>query len=307
MLEAGHRAASPVGSGRERAASYKSAGCRWQSRQWQMPARTWTMTIPSEPQRRFPDAREDLEKTDQVPGTPQTLQPSYRLAFSDADFLTRDELRPVRLQLELLKTEMALAERGIVSTVVMFGSARIPDPAEGAGADARVGAARRLLRGGARVRAALRHPRAGDREPRGGGLHRRRPRDHGGRQPRRGGGGRHLDQPQHRAAARAGAEPLRDPRPQLQLPLLRHPQDAFPDARQGDSGVPRRLRHLRRALRGADARPDRTDAAAADPALRRGVLAAGGQLGRAGRGGDDRCRRTRSSSPTSIPLPVRWS
>ena len=35
----------------------------------------------------------------------------------------------MRLQLELLKTEMALAERGIVSTVVMFGSARIPDPA----------------------------------------------------------------------------------------------------------------------------------------------------------------------------------
>jgi uncharacterized protein (TIGR00730 family) len=87
------------------------------------------MTIPSEPQRRFPDAREDLEKSDRVPGTPQTLHPSYRLAFSDADFLTRDELRPVRLQLELLKTEMALAERGIASTVVMFGSARIPDPA----------------------------------------------------------------------------------------------------------------------------------------------------------------------------------
>jgi uncharacterized protein (TIGR00730 family) len=86
------------------------------------------MTIPSEPQRRFPDAREDLEKSDRVPVTPQTLHPSYRLAFSDADFLTRDELRPVRLQLELLKTEMALAERGIASTVVMFGSARIPDP-----------------------------------------------------------------------------------------------------------------------------------------------------------------------------------
>jgi uncharacterized protein (TIGR00730 family) len=88
------------------------------------------MTIPSEPQRRFPDAREDLEKSDRVPGTPQTLHPSYRLAFSDADFLTRDELRPVRLQLELLKTEMALAERGIASTVVMFGSARIHDPAD---------------------------------------------------------------------------------------------------------------------------------------------------------------------------------
>jgi uncharacterized protein (TIGR00730 family) len=86
------------------------------------------VTIPSEPQRRFPDAREDLEQSDRVPGTPQTLHPSYRLAFSDADFMTRDELRPVRLQLELLKTEMALAERGIASTVVMFGSARIPAP-----------------------------------------------------------------------------------------------------------------------------------------------------------------------------------
>jgi uncharacterized protein (TIGR00730 family) len=80
--------------------------------------------------RRFPDAREDLANWDRVPDTPQTRSPSYRLAFSDPDFLTRDELRPVRLQLELLKPEMALAERGIVSTVVMFGSARIPDPAD---------------------------------------------------------------------------------------------------------------------------------------------------------------------------------
>jgi uncharacterized protein (TIGR00730 family) len=83
--------------------------------------------------RRFPDAREDLQNWDRVPDTAQTRSPSYRLAFSDPDFLTRDELRPVRLQLELLKTEMALAERGIVSTVVMLGSARIPDPDATAG------------------------------------------------------------------------------------------------------------------------------------------------------------------------------
>jgi uncharacterized protein (TIGR00730 family) len=86
------------------------------------------MTKSTEPQRRFPDAREDLERWDRQPGTPQTRSPSYRLAFSDEDFLTRDELRPVRLQLELLKPEMALAERGVVSTVVMLGSARIPSP-----------------------------------------------------------------------------------------------------------------------------------------------------------------------------------
>jgi hypothetical protein len=82
----------------------------------------------SDSERRFPDAREDLRAWTRVPDTPQTLSPSYRLAFSDPDFLTRDELRPVRLQLELLKPEMALAERGIRSTVVMFGGARIPDP-----------------------------------------------------------------------------------------------------------------------------------------------------------------------------------
>ncbi len=86
------------------------------------------MARSSEQQRRFPDAREDVRKWEHTPDTPQTRSPSYRLAFSDFDFLTREELRPVRLQLELLKTEMALAERGIRSTVALFGGARIPDP-----------------------------------------------------------------------------------------------------------------------------------------------------------------------------------
>jgi uncharacterized protein (TIGR00730 family) len=87
-------------------------------------------------QGQFPDARDDLASWTRVPETPQTSSPSYRLAFSDPEFLTRDELRPVRLQLELLKPEMAMAERGIVSTVVMFGGARIPDPAHPARAGA---------------------------------------------------------------------------------------------------------------------------------------------------------------------------
>ena len=82
----------------------------------------------SEHQERFPDAREDLRTSRRTPDTPQTQSPSYRLAFSDPEFLTRDELRPVRLQLELLKPEMALAERRIHSTVVIFGGARLPDP-----------------------------------------------------------------------------------------------------------------------------------------------------------------------------------
>ncbi|MFQ5624476.1 MAG: LOG family protein [Paracoccaceae bacterium] len=87
------------------------------------------MTEFSRKQLRFPDARKDISRVETVPDTPQTRSPSYRLAFQDMDFLCRDELRPVRLQLELLKTEMALAEEGIESTVVMFGGARIPDPA----------------------------------------------------------------------------------------------------------------------------------------------------------------------------------
>lgn len=83
-------------------------------------------------QDRFPDAGEDIRTVKHVPITPQTRAPAYRLAFADPDFLCRDELRPVRLQLELLKPEMALAERGINTTVVLFGGARIPDPAKAA-------------------------------------------------------------------------------------------------------------------------------------------------------------------------------
>lgn len=71
---------------------------------------------------------EDVEKSHKVPDTPQTRAPAYRLAFDDSDFLTREELRPVRLQLELLKPEMELTEQGIMSTIVLFGGARIPEP-----------------------------------------------------------------------------------------------------------------------------------------------------------------------------------
>ncbi|WP_088308360.1 TIGR00730 family Rossman fold protein [Novosphingobium sp. B 225] len=60
--------------------------------------------------------------------TPQTRSPAYKLAFRDTDFLLRDELRPVRFQLELLKCEMLLDEAKIGSTLVCYGSARIPSP-----------------------------------------------------------------------------------------------------------------------------------------------------------------------------------
>jgi uncharacterized protein (TIGR00730 family) len=78
---------------------------------------------------RFRDAGIDRKTASEVPDTPQTRSPAYRLAFADEDFMCRSELRPVRLQLELLKFEMLMDEMDIDSTIVMFGGARIPSPA----------------------------------------------------------------------------------------------------------------------------------------------------------------------------------
>ncbi|WP_455233959.1 LOG family protein [Thiogranum longum] len=75
----------------------------------------------------FPTAEEDAGAAKRVPDTPQTRSPSYRLAYADKDFLLREELRPVRLQLELLKPELLQQEHGIEATIVIFGSTRIPE------------------------------------------------------------------------------------------------------------------------------------------------------------------------------------
>lgn len=82
--------------------------------------------------RRHPlrDAHTDSTAAAEAPDTAQTRAPAYRLAFSDNDFMCRDELRPVRLQLELLKPEMGLDAHGIESTIVLFGGARIPEPSK---------------------------------------------------------------------------------------------------------------------------------------------------------------------------------
>jgi hypothetical protein len=60
--------------------------------------------------------------------TPQTKSASYRLAVEDPDFLHREEVRGVRLQLEYEKPEILLNEWGVRSTIIVFGSARIPSP-----------------------------------------------------------------------------------------------------------------------------------------------------------------------------------
>lgn len=76
----------------------------------------------------FPSASEDARSADCCAPSPQTLSAAYRLAYRDSDFLLRDELRSVRLQLELLKPELILQEHNIGSTIIVFGGARIPEP-----------------------------------------------------------------------------------------------------------------------------------------------------------------------------------
>jgi uncharacterized protein (TIGR00730 family) len=68
--------------------------------------------------------------------------PSYRLAEEDTAFLKQDDLRPVRVQLELLKPEMTLAEQGVRSTIVAFGGTQIVEPHE---AEERLARAQRTL------------------------------------------------------------------------------------------------------------------------------------------------------------------
>ena len=86
------------------------------------------MTETRVPSRVFPRARQEADRVKAGISTPQTENPAYRLAFQDMDFLLREDLRPVRFQLELLKPELILDEAGIASTFVMYGSARIPEP-----------------------------------------------------------------------------------------------------------------------------------------------------------------------------------
>ena len=62
------------------------------------------------------------------PRSAQTASPSYRLAVEDPDFLLSPEMRPLRFAMEFQKAEGALRRWGVRSTVVVFGSARIPPP-----------------------------------------------------------------------------------------------------------------------------------------------------------------------------------
>jgi uncharacterized protein (TIGR00730 family) len=77
---------------------------------------------------RFHRAPEEARFATQNLATPQTGSDAYRLAFQDTEFLLREDLRPVRFQLEMLKPELLLDEAGVKSMLVIYGSARIPSP-----------------------------------------------------------------------------------------------------------------------------------------------------------------------------------
>jgi uncharacterized protein (TIGR00730 family) len=77
-------------------------------------------------------SKQDVAAAKRAPQTPQTASAAYRLAYADEEFLTSDDTRGVRFQLEYLKAEFSLRDRGVRSTVVLFGGARIPEPGKAA-------------------------------------------------------------------------------------------------------------------------------------------------------------------------------
>jgi hypothetical protein len=149
---------------------------------------------------------------------------AYRLAFADPEFLLRRETRGIRFQLEMLKPDLGQAERAFENTMVVFGSARFRDPddagphlaaAQASGdADAIAGPNAACATPATTSRLASSPawwpPTAAPAPERRSTLHlhRRRPRHHGSRQPRRARRGRAERGPEHRAAARAAANRL---------------------------------------------------------------------------------------------------
>jgi len=89
------------------------------------------------------------------PATSQTSSQSYLLPVEDQEFLLREELRGLRFALEYSKADLLLRDWGIRSTIICFGSARVPSPEEAdelrrsleseADPEARATAERRLL------------------------------------------------------------------------------------------------------------------------------------------------------------------
>lgn len=81
----------------------------------------------------FPSAAQDIELAREKDAyTRQTESASYRLAFDDLEFISRDDMRPARMLLELSKPEVILSEHEVNATVAIFGSARTLSPEDAA-------------------------------------------------------------------------------------------------------------------------------------------------------------------------------
>ncbi len=65
------------------------------------------------------------------PNAGQLASPSYRLAALDEDFLLGEDMRGIRFALEYYKADLALKQHKVLSTIVVFGSARTREDGPG--------------------------------------------------------------------------------------------------------------------------------------------------------------------------------
>ena len=89
---------------------------------------------PATPRREEPLPWQIAKPAEEDPGAPERVKallnnPNYRLAQDDPEFLARDDVRGVRLEIDFLKAELLFEQHKISDTVVVFGSTRICEPA----------------------------------------------------------------------------------------------------------------------------------------------------------------------------------
>jgi uncharacterized protein (TIGR00730 family) len=65
------------------------------------------------------------------PNAAQLASPSYRLAALDQDFLLGEDMRGIRFALEYYKADLTLKVHNVLSTIVVFGSARVRENGPG--------------------------------------------------------------------------------------------------------------------------------------------------------------------------------
>jgi uncharacterized protein (TIGR00730 family) len=92
-----------------------------------------TRAAPPTRARREPLPSHRPKPAEDDPDAPQRVaailaNPSYQEADEDVDFLSSDQARGPRLQLDYFKPECLLEQHGVLHTIVVFGSTRIVEP-----------------------------------------------------------------------------------------------------------------------------------------------------------------------------------